>query len=243
MKQKETPHSPGMHHYAVSWVPRSQEAGLPSLYLLQFSYVYFIYLFLFIFPPFIFISWRLITLQYCSGFCHTLTWISHGFTCVPHPLCLFYINVQGSQLCLGTSTSIPPSKKQEPTWAFLTSAFSSLEFSRTTSIFLTQLNRSDILRCLLFAMGSQLSTWPRWTPTCPVRDKKSSRLSGGLFFQSCRLAMGDLEQSPKDADLLQLEIQPGNLFQGLRVQPCEVSSGECRNLGRVGNKKRLKPGC
>ena len=35
--------------------------------------------------PFIFISWRLITLQYCSGFCHTLTLISHGFTCVPHP--------------------------------------------------------------------------------------------------------------------------------------------------------------
>ena len=30
-----------------------------------------------------FISWRLITLQYCSGFCHTLKWISHGFTCVP----------------------------------------------------------------------------------------------------------------------------------------------------------------
>ena len=34
---------------------------------------------------FIYISWRLITLQYCSGFCHTLMWISHGFTCVPHP--------------------------------------------------------------------------------------------------------------------------------------------------------------
>ena len=30
------------------------------------------------------ISWRLITLQYCSGFCHTLTKISHGFTCVLH---------------------------------------------------------------------------------------------------------------------------------------------------------------
>ena len=39
----------------------------------------------FFFFSFIFISWRLITLQYCSGFCHTLTWISHGFTCVPHP--------------------------------------------------------------------------------------------------------------------------------------------------------------
>ena len=29
-----------------------------------------------------FISWRLITLQYCSGFCHTLTCISHGYTCI-----------------------------------------------------------------------------------------------------------------------------------------------------------------
>ena len=37
------------------------------------------------FFSFIFINWRLITLQYCSGFCHTLTWISHGFTCIPHP--------------------------------------------------------------------------------------------------------------------------------------------------------------
>ena len=36
-------------------------------------------------PPIIFISWRLINLQYCSGCCHTLTWISHGFTRVPHP--------------------------------------------------------------------------------------------------------------------------------------------------------------
>ena len=34
---------------------------------------------------FIYISWRLITLQYCSGFCHTLILISHRFTCVPHP--------------------------------------------------------------------------------------------------------------------------------------------------------------
>ena len=39
------------------------------------------YIYLFIY----FISWRLITLQYCSGFCHTLTRISHGFTCIPHP--------------------------------------------------------------------------------------------------------------------------------------------------------------
>ena len=37
------------------------------------------------FSSFIFLSWSLIILQYCSGFCHTLTWISLGFTCVPHP--------------------------------------------------------------------------------------------------------------------------------------------------------------
>ena len=41
--------------------------------------------FIIIIFSFIFTSWTLITLQYCSGFCHTLTWISHGFTCVPHP--------------------------------------------------------------------------------------------------------------------------------------------------------------
>ena len=47
----------------------------------------------FFFLSFFFISWRLITLQYCSGFWHTLKWISHGFTCVhwhlimSHPKC------------------------------------------------------------------------------------------------------------------------------------------------------------
>ena len=36
------------------------------------------------FFSFIYIRWRLINLPYCSGFCHTLIWISHGFTCAPH---------------------------------------------------------------------------------------------------------------------------------------------------------------
>ena len=40
-------------------------------------------LFLFFFNVFINLNWRLITLPYCGGFCHTLTWISHGCTCVP----------------------------------------------------------------------------------------------------------------------------------------------------------------
>ena len=34
---------------------------------------------------FIYFNWRLITLHYYSGFCQTLTWISHGCTCVSHP--------------------------------------------------------------------------------------------------------------------------------------------------------------
>ena len=59
-----------------------------SLLLLK-KYFLFIFFVLFIyfslFSSFIFISWRLITLQYCSGFCHTLTWISRGVTCIPHP--------------------------------------------------------------------------------------------------------------------------------------------------------------
>ena len=33
---------------------------------------------------FIYFNWRLITLQYCRGFCHTSTWISHRCTCIPH---------------------------------------------------------------------------------------------------------------------------------------------------------------
>ena len=75
------------------------------------------FLFLFFnFFSFIFISWRLITLQYCSGFCHTLTWISHGFTCVPHPdppchLPLYLIPL-GLPSVTGPSTCL-----MHPTWA------------------------------------------------------------------------------------------------------------------------------
>ena len=31
-----------------------------------------------LFKKIIYFNWRLITLQYCAGFCHTLTWISMG---------------------------------------------------------------------------------------------------------------------------------------------------------------------
>ena len=35
------------------------------------------------FKKIIYFNWRRITLQCCDGFCHTLTLISHGYTCVP----------------------------------------------------------------------------------------------------------------------------------------------------------------
>ena len=41
--------------------------------------------FFILFFKFIYFNWKLITLQYCGGFCYTLTWISHGCTYVPHP--------------------------------------------------------------------------------------------------------------------------------------------------------------
>ena len=49
--------------------------GSSTVKLLFFNLLYFF--------KFIYFNWRLITLQYCSGFCHMLTWISHGCTCVP----------------------------------------------------------------------------------------------------------------------------------------------------------------
>ena len=78
--------------------------------------VFFFCLFCFSFFPFIFISWRLITLQYYSGFCHTLTWISHGVTCVPHPNPPSHLPLHPLPLGLpsapGLSTCL-----MHPTWA------------------------------------------------------------------------------------------------------------------------------
>ena len=37
----------------------------------------------FFFKKFIYFNWTLVISHYCSGFCHTLTWISHGCTCSP----------------------------------------------------------------------------------------------------------------------------------------------------------------
>ena len=62
---------------AKSWASCSSILSL-SFFLTLWNYIFFFF-------SFIFISWRLITSQHFSGFCHTLTWIIHGVTCIPHP--------------------------------------------------------------------------------------------------------------------------------------------------------------
>ena len=64
----------------------------------------------------IFISWGLITLQYYSGFCHTLTGISHGFTCIPHPNPPSHLPLY--PIPLGRPSAPAPSTcLMHPTWA------------------------------------------------------------------------------------------------------------------------------
>ena len=79
--------------------------------------VYFFYFF-----PFIFIHWRLITLQYRSGFCHTLTWISHGFTCVPHPDPPSCLPLHPIPLGLPSAPALSLSEKckSKPQWGTIT---------------------------------------------------------------------------------------------------------------------------
>ena len=84
--------SMGSHRVGHDWSDAAAAAAavcicqlkcLVSLLLIT-EIIGFSYMILLIFlNKLIYFNWRLITLQYCSGFCRTLTWISHGCTCVP----------------------------------------------------------------------------------------------------------------------------------------------------------------
>ena len=63
-----------------------------------------------------FISWRLIALQYCSSFCHTQTWISHGYTCIPHPDPPSHLPLHPIPLGLPSAPG-PSTCLMHPTWA------------------------------------------------------------------------------------------------------------------------------
>ena len=70
----------------------------------------------FFYFPFIFISCWLITLQYCSEIFHTLTWISHGFTCIPHPDPPSHLPLHSIPLGLPSPPG-PSTCLMHPTWA------------------------------------------------------------------------------------------------------------------------------
>ena len=55
---------------SVYWESRAPASKGCEVERLCFFLLLFLFLFFF---PLVFISWRLITLQYCGGFCHTLT--------------------------------------------------------------------------------------------------------------------------------------------------------------------------
>ena len=65
---------------------------------------------------FIYFIRRLISLQYCSGFCHTLTWISHGFTYIPHPNPPSHLALYPIPLGLPSAPG-PSTWLMYPTWA------------------------------------------------------------------------------------------------------------------------------
>ena len=53
---------------------------------------------------------------YCSGFCHTLKWNSHGFTCVPHPDPPSHLPLHLIPLGLPSAPG-PSACLMHPTWA------------------------------------------------------------------------------------------------------------------------------
>ena len=111
------------HGLYSPWNSQGQNTGVGSCSLLQGIFptqgsnpVLHCRWILFFFFPFIFISWRLITLQYCSGFCHTLSWISRGFTCIPHPDPPSHLPLHLIPLGLPSAPG-PSTCLMHPTWA------------------------------------------------------------------------------------------------------------------------------
>ena len=109
------------HHSGNVFLPPHFSGNDPSMHTFQEilpdvmppQHFFFFWMLSFIF---FLISWRLIALQYCSGFCHTLTWISHEFTCIPHPDPPSHLPLHPIPLGLpsapGSSTCL-----MNPTWA------------------------------------------------------------------------------------------------------------------------------
>ena len=121
---------------------------------------YFSFFFFFSYIFIFFISWRLITLQCCSGFCHALTWISHGITCIPHPDPPSYLPLHPIPLGLLLATDgrgdchqiifdHPQKKKKGKNWAKDFSILFSLNWKNLFIILLQNWQRQKRKRRLL----------------------------------------------------------------------------------------------
>ena len=126
------------------------------LYIFYVNIKYALDIFIYFFS-FLFISWRLITLQYCSGFCHTLTWIRHEFICIPHPdppshLPLYLIPV-GLPSAPALSTCL-----MHPTWAGdlfhpgKYTCFDAVLLKHPTLAFSHRVQKSDLYICVSFSV-------------------------------------------------------------------------------------------
>ena len=109
------------------------------------------------FFSFIFISWRLITLHYCSGFCHTLTWISHGFICIPYPDPPSHLPLHQIPLGLPSAPSLSTCL-MHPTWAGdlfhprLYTCFDAVLLKYPTLAFSHRVQKSVLYICVSFSV-------------------------------------------------------------------------------------------
>ena len=113
------------------------------------SYLFFFFIY--------FYSWRLITLQSCSGFCHTLTWISHGFTCIPHPDSPSHLPLHPIPLGLPSAPG-PSACLMHPTWAadlfhpWSYACFDAVLSDHPTLAFSHRVQRSVLYICVSFSV-------------------------------------------------------------------------------------------
>ena len=71
-------------HFLQPWHMLVTLTSLPDIEHPFYSQIDLVWIINFV-VTLIFFSFSFFFFFYCSGFCHTLKWISHGFTCIPHP--------------------------------------------------------------------------------------------------------------------------------------------------------------
>ena len=95
---------------------------------------------------------------YCSGFCHTLKWISHGFTCVPHPDPPSHLPLHPVPLGLPSAPG-PSACLMHPTWAGdlfhprKYTCFDAVLLKHSTLAFSHRVQKTVLYICLFFCFA------------------------------------------------------------------------------------------